>query len=253
MIHLYTCCYNEIKILPFVVDYWKQTVDFVYVYDNYSTDGSDKFLEQYDWIKVIKYDTKNKLNDYTLQNIKNNEWKKSKNIADFVIICDIDECVFCENFKGVLKEFNNDEVACIVPKMYNLISNDFPTYNEKYLMHTIVNRYYFDFWEDFEKDKHGLKSKLMIINPNKVSETNYKVGCYEYNPIFSGKLIETDIIRCYHLHDVGLYRKIIRFNERKQRMSDENINDHLSDFYFESPTKIINDFKYDLKNSKILF
>jgi hypothetical protein len=136
--------------------------------------------------------------------------------------------------------------------MYNLISTDFPDYNQNHLIHTIVNRYYFDLWEDFEKDKCGLKSKLMIINPNKVFETNYKVGCYEYNPVFSGKIIETDIIKCYHLHDVGLYRKIIRYNERKQRMGIENINDHLSDFYLDLPTKIINDFKYDLNNSKSL-
>jgi hypothetical protein len=126
--------------------------------------------------------------------------------------------------------------------MYNLISKEFPQHKEGVLMHNMVKRYYFDFWEDFETGKHGMKSKMLLFNPNKMQETNYKVGCYEQNPLCDGKIITTDDIRCYHLHDVGLYRKILRYKERKNRMSQENFRDNLSDFYLETPTKIISDF-----------
>ena len=37
---IYTLCYNEIRILPFVIDYWETYADRVIVYDNGSTDGS---------------------------------------------------------------------------------------------------------------------------------------------------------------------------------------------------------------------
>lgn len=251
MIHLYTCCYNEIEILPFVIDYWKKSVDFVFVYDNFSTDGSRELLSKYDWIKIIDYDSNNKLNDYKLLDIKNNEWKKSIGKTDYVIVCDIDECVYCEKLDNYLTKMKNEDIMGVIPNMYNLISNDFPKYNNK-LMHEIVKKYYFDMWEDFEKDKNGMKSKLMLFDPNKMEETNYKVGCYEFNPVGNGKIIKSDDIRCYHLHDVGLYRKIIRYNERSKRMSDENIKDHLSDFYLENVIKIIYDFKDDLKNAKDL-
>ena len=250
IIHLYTCCFNEIKILPFVVDYWKQTVDHVYVYDNFSNDGSYEFLTQYDWIDVIQYDSDNKLNDYILLDIKNNEWKKSRSKADFVIVCDLDECIYSKNLREDLLALKKLEVVGIIPNMYNLISKDFPQYDNNMLMHQLVNNYYFDKWEDFEKNKFGVKSKLQVFDPQKIIETNYKVGCYEYNPTFIGKIIKTDDICCYHLHDVGLYRKIHRYKERSNRMSNENIVDHLSDFYFETTSKIIKDFNYDLKNSK---
>ena len=251
-IHLYTCCYNEIKILPFVVDYWKRTVDRVYVYDNFSNDGSYEFLKQYDWIDVIRYDSDNKLNDYKLLDIKNNEWKKSRNVADYVIVCDLDECIYTENLKEVLTSLKESGVVGIIPNMYNLISLDFPEYNSNVLMHDIVDDYYFDMWEDFEPGKYGMKRKLNIFNPIKIKESNYKVGCYEYTPEFDGKIINTDDIRCYHLHDIGLYRKINRYKERANRMSDDNIRDHLSDFYLDKISDIINDFKYDLKRSNSL-
>jgi hypothetical protein len=99
MVHLYTCCYNEKEILPFVVDYWKNMVDCVFVYDNYSTDGSKEFLQQYDWITVIEYDSNNKLNDYVLLDIKNTKWKQSIGESDWVVVCDMDECLYCDNFK----------------------------------------------------------------------------------------------------------------------------------------------------------
>lgn len=251
MIHLYTCCYNEIKILPFVINYWKHMVDQVFVYDNYSTDGSRELLAKYDWIKVIDYDTNNQLDDYKLQEIKNNEWKKSIGKADFVIVCDIDECVYCDNVIDYLNKLKNENIIGVIPNMYNLISNDFPKYNKNFI-HNDIKKYYFNLWENFEEGKTGMKSKLMLFNPNKLKETNYKVGCYEFNPIGNGKIIKSDELRCYHLHDVGLYRKILRYKERARRMSDNNINDHLSDFYLESVTKIIQDFNNDLISAKDL-
>jgi hypothetical protein len=214
-------------------------VDHVFVYDNHSTDGSKEFLQQYTWIDVIDYDSDNKLNDYVLLDIKNTKWKQSVGKSNWVIVCDMDECLFCDNFQEQLEEFSRKNIVGVIPNMYNLISKEFPQYNKNKLLHDIVKKYYFDFWEDFEIGKSGMKSKMLMFNPNKMKETNYKVGCYEQNPICDGNIIASDNFRCYHLHDVGLYRKILRYKERKDRMSLENFTDHLSDFYLESPTKII--------------
>ena len=51
-IDVYTLCWNEMAILPFVIEAWKRFARHVYVFDNGSTDGSIEFLKRYDWITV---------------------------------------------------------------------------------------------------------------------------------------------------------------------------------------------------------
>lgn len=92
-VHLYSVCYNEIDILPFVIEYWKKFVSHAYIFDNGSTDGSVEFLNRFDWITVEHFDSDG-MDDDILKDIKNNCWKKSRGIADFVVVCDIDEILY---------------------------------------------------------------------------------------------------------------------------------------------------------------
>ena len=43
-IAVFTICYNEMYIAPFVVDYWKKYADHVYVLDDSSNDGTFEYL-----------------------------------------------------------------------------------------------------------------------------------------------------------------------------------------------------------------
>lgn len=93
---------------------------------------------------------------------------------------------------------------------------------------------------------------MLIFDPKRTKETNYKVGCYESSPEledgFSAE--ESSRILCMHLHDIGLSRKVKRYAERKSRISFLNVRDHLSDFYLEPPSLTVKDFEKDLKRSK---
>lgn len=92
-LYAYVVCWNEIDIAPFVVDYWKQYAEKVIVYDNGSTDGTIEYLKNYQWIEIRHFETTG-LDDTANMNIKNNCWKESKNIADFVVVSDFDECLY---------------------------------------------------------------------------------------------------------------------------------------------------------------
>ena len=61
----YVLCWNEMPILPFMIDYWKQIARKVIVIDNNSTDGTLDYLKAFDWIEVRPYpiETGNQLND----------------------------------------------------------------------------------------------------------------------------------------------------------------------------------------------
>lgn len=150
-----------------------------------------------------------------------------------------------------LQRLHQARVAAISPYMCNLISHDFPKCQSN-LVHQVVDHYYDDYWPSNDGPGRGLKRKMLVFDPSRVVETNYKVGCYESTPAIEDgySLAETNDILCMHLHDVGLARKIQRYSERRKRMSKVNIEEHLSDFYLESPSQTIADFTEDLKRSK---
>jgi len=50
-IHAYIIAWNEEKILPFTLDYYSKFCEKIYIYDNMSTDNSDKIYKKYE--KVI--------------------------------------------------------------------------------------------------------------------------------------------------------------------------------------------------------
>lgn len=248
---VYTFCYNEMPILPFVVQYWKLFATKVVVYDNESTDGSQAFLKSIPFIELRSYNTNRQLDDFKLQELKNSVWKESRGYADFVVVCDLDECIWSKNMDLALQRLHQARVAAISPYMCNLISHDFPKCQSS-LVHQVVDHYYDDYWPSNDGPGRGLKRKMLVFDPSRVVETNYKVGCYESTPAIEDgySLAETNDILCMHLHDVGLARKIQRYSERRKRMSKVNIEEHLSDFYLESPSQTIADFTEDLKRSK---
>lgn len=253
-IDIFTFCYNELKILPFVAQYWKNLgVRRVVVYDNESTDGSRQFIKDLPFAELRTYKTDNQLDDLKLLELKNTVWKESKD-ADFVIVCDLDECVWSDKPELAFQSLKQEKIAAVTTCMQNLISVGFPRFDEKKLMHEIVNRFHFDFWTPGDGPGFGPKKKMLIIDPKHVIETNYKVGCYESSPILEEgftNLTNSDLSRFkfFHFHDVGLARKLKRYAERKARMSKANIDGHLSDFYLDPPSETILDFYDDLEES----
>ena len=96
IIHYHAICWNEEVMLPYMFDHYKDFVSYFYIYDNYSNDDTEDIVNKHNHTKIIKYGSKDKLNDEEYLKIKNNVWKISRGKADYVIVCDIDE--FSYNF-----------------------------------------------------------------------------------------------------------------------------------------------------------
>lgn len=175
---VYTFCFNEESIIPFCIDYWKRFASKVIVYDNFSTDSSVEILSKEDFIEVRKWDTGGKLDDYAHTIMKNSVFKESADDADFICVCDMDECIFSDRLFERLEACN----GAIRPKFLNLISNIFPKYNGK-LIHNIVDRYIIDMWDNDDSrgvgrnPTRGEKRKLLLFNP-KVVQPVYGIGAY---------------------------------------------------------------------------
>ena len=118
-IHAYVVCWNEMNNIPFVVDYWKRFAERVIVYDNGSDDGSVEYLSQYPWIEVRQFKT-NGFDDTANMNIKNSCWKESIGIADFVVVSDLDECLYSPVLETELDYMKANDITICGPRQYAL-------------------------------------------------------------------------------------------------------------------------------------
>ena len=185
-------CYNEIKILPFALEYWKRIAGHAIVYDNGSTDGSVEYLlKQNDFVelKSFRYKEDNKINDEELRNFKNNIWKEYKDKYDWVIVCDIDEFLYIKNVDEFLYNLENNNIALVKPQGYQLISIYFPDTNIPDLLHNEL--------------KYGVRDKMfdkcVMFNTHKVEEINFDYGCHKCHPkIIDGAIYQKNDIYLFH-------------------------------------------------------
>ena len=118
-IHVYVVCWNEMDNIPFGVDYWKRFAERVIVYDNGSDDGSVEYLSQYPWIEVRQFKT-NGFDDTANINIKNSCWKESIGIADFVVVSDLDECLYSPVLESEFDYMKANDITICGPRQYAL-------------------------------------------------------------------------------------------------------------------------------------
>lgn len=209
-IDLYTLCWNEMDILPFVVDYWKRLlITKAVVYDNGSTDGSVEYLKQFDWIEVRHFETNGK-NNTIQRDLKNTIWKQSKDKADFVIVCDIDECLYIKDNK-VFEKMKEEGYTTCAPKWYDFISEKIPVYTEGKLLHEISPKAY-----------KG-SGKVIILDPNKISDSGFDVGSHHCNAKGIVKKYEGDDVYVLHInHHLSLDYLIEKYKIFNERLSDED-------------------------------
>lgn len=218
--------YNHLDIFPFVYDYWKRFADHIYVFDNGSNDGSlENFKKYEDFITVTDFShmTGGKLNDIVNIGIKNQYWKRLKNDYDYIMICDFDEALYCDDLDRILDICDEQQIGMIYPKYCESISEEWVDHVDDKLYHelnpychnkdntTILNK----------KDFNDVR--MFIINPKIVIETNYFPG-QNINKAVStnNKLAKINNIYVFHLHYLGLDHAKKIHETNKATLSDAN-------------------------------
>ena len=244
VIHGHVLCWNEVEIIPFVLDYWKRIgVDKLYVYDNGSTDGSLDEFKKYDWIEVIPFESKDgKTDEFLLTELRNREWKKSKGVADWVIVSDFDEVPYCPyNFKEELAKWDEEGVTVIRTIMFTVVADNFPEYNPERLLHM---------GEGLRFVAEPQMTKTLIFNPNRIEDMHYALGAHTCSPVGEGKCLEfPENIIFFHLKHLGkdyCVRKSMRLYENLREDIKEGgiIDSHykkLAENYDEEIKKLFKD------------
>lgn len=202
-IDVYTVCRNEIKIVPFFIDYWRTLSDDVkvHVYDGFSWDGTRDLLSKYDWIEIIDSEkTSHGLNNIENIRIKNSCWKGSS--ADFVMVCDFDETIFSydvDTLRDELQYMKDNGYTILAPLSFNLISDDLPKYQEGKLLHEIVKTGFNDsVWE----------SKPILFSPKEITDINYVLGAHSANPKGNVKWYQSDSLFLIHANFLGVKYRV---------------------------------------------
>lgn len=234
-VDVFTLCYNEMDIIPFVIDYWKRFARHVYVFDNGSTDGSVEYLNEFGWISVMPFYSDG-LNDARYLDIKNNAWKISD--ADFVVVCDMDECLYHEDIMGVLQYMKDNNQSISPTAFLNTVSIDF---HEKPADGTLYHEI------DGVRISNNVKlgDKCLLFNPRMISEISYEPGAHICHPAGNVLLYDRqneDPIMTVHIKNLSLNKTLERLHMYRSRLSDINKINKWGGHYEYSDDKVKKDF-----------
>jgi hypothetical protein len=187
VIHLYTICWNEERMLPFFFKYYDKFVDRYIFFDDKSDDRTIELINNHPRAEVRPFPESN--NDsfvLSAQSVHNNCWKESRGHADWVIITAVDEFLYHPDLINFLIKCKSEKVTAIPALGYQMLSEVFPDNNSDLIMNV----------------PHGAAchpfNKLSLFDPSEITETNYQVGRHETNPVGNIKYPKHDELLNLH-------------------------------------------------------
>ncbi len=243
-IELYTMIYNEERILPYFIDHYRNFVKKFIFYDNESTDGSVKLIQESGVEHEIRpFKSGNTQDDFIFLDIKNNSWKKSrgKNV-DYIIICDCDELIYHNDMKEFLKGAKNMGVTLFKPEGFDMVSIKFP--DPINVNGSITNQI-----------KTGVKSTLLdkcaMFSPDKITEINFGFGCHTASPV-GDVLMSQYELKMLHYKNISLEYTLDKKNISKGRVPEEYAKAGIAKHYFYPDEEFIAKVNDKLENAVIV-
>jgi len=243
IVHAYFLCYNEETILPHLIRHYLTFCDKVTIVDNHSTDKSKEIVESFPNTEFIVFDSENEFNDHSNIEVKNNVWKKSIGVADYVILGDTDEFLYHKDMKKFISNCYNSNITVIIPEGYHMIADlDFTLEPNDNV---------------FKLIKDGIREpvldKPMMFDCNKIKEINYSYGAHFAKPEGEVKILKGKELKMLHYKFLGIENFVYRNAMRRERLSGFNKKYNLGLHYLYSDKENREDyFKHLIKRTKIL-
>ena len=240
IVHAYFLCFNEEYILPHLLRYYSSFCEKIYILDNQSTDNSVMIINSFPNTEIITWESNNEVRDDLYLNLKNNVWKKSIGISDYVIVGDADEFLYHEDMVKFLTLSKQRNFTIFRPEGYHMIGD------EDLILDKNDNL--------LEKVKFGIKGnsndKLMLFDCNKIKEINYSFGCHQANPVGEVVMCSDPKLKMLHYKYLGLYDFIPKQKLRGDRLSQFNRNYGLGSYYLFTAEKHKEEYKTFIEKRK---
>ena len=215
-VHLYATCWNEIRLLGFFFRHYDSIVQRYVIFDEGSTDGSLDFLRGHPKVELRRF-VRNDPDSFVLSELElfNNCWKESRGfrgspVADWVIICNIDEHIVHPDLGGYLSKCLETGITALPALGYQMFVEEFPRPGE----HLCETR------------THALPDptdcKLVVFSPTAIKEINFAVGGHAAQPI--GRVIvparEELLLQNYQI--LGIDYTLERFAELRSGLGQSD-------------------------------
>lgn len=204
---LLTITYNEEKLLPFFIDYYKRYVDKMIFYDGMSTDNSLNIINSYKNlvdIEISDFYNRDDADEELFLEIKNNQWKQYKDEYDYVLIVDVDEIIYYPN-EFIIDVMRTNGYTIIKPNGYSMISL------EDKDVRTIRTGF-----------RDIMYDKCCLFNMKEIQEINYLPGAHKCNPVGNIKYFEHPDLKLLHYKYIGLENHLKRTKMNRERLSPQN-------------------------------
>lgn len=171
-IHVYLLCFNEAYIIESVIDYYAKFCSKIFILDNKSTDNSVALAKKNSKVLIHSWSSDGIVDDEKHIKIKSEIYKShsrlggpnTTEVADWVIVADMDEILFHPRLTEVLSKHKEDSIT--VPKV---IGYDMYGKNELNSNISLIKQY-----------KFGVRSevfdKRIIFNPD--FDMTYSLGAH---------------------------------------------------------------------------
>ena len=240
-------CKNEMDILPFVRKYWERISADVVVYDNGSTDGSIEYLSALPYVTIRHFDSDGQ-NDVIQKQVKEQAYLEYKNDYDIIIITDLDEIFYFDDFKAVSEAFIDGGYNILMTPIISLCEDFKPPFSEDKYLHQLCHKFYkqrmnhMKGFDDF--------SKLSIFNTKVTDKVEMSVGQHYVKTSPDMKIMLSN--NGFNLHiDKGFgldYKYKVR-QRMYANLSDTNKRYGMAIEYADSYEKLEREYKNNQKNS----
>ena len=216
-LHSYILNYNGEILLPYILQHYSIFSDRIFLLDNYSTDKSREIASKFPKVTIFNLEPEGR-HDYTeIMNVKNHFWKRSRGIADWVAIVDLDELISHPTLLTVLDETKTNGYGIIKCVGYNMVSNTPPSGIAPIIQQIQMGK------------RAANYDKAALFRPDEV-DINYGDGCHNFYPTGNTKTVP-DIVKILHYKYLGIDYLCARNEMTVGRIQDSTTKNAGSHFF----------------------
>jgi hypothetical protein len=190
-VHLYALCWNEERMLPFFFRHYDALVDRYLIFDNKSSDRSRELLEVHPRVTLDRFEFQGSFLE-AARSFYDNCWKASRGIADWVLVCNVDEHLDHPNLASYLGSCTRQGITLIVPEGYEMVSREFPEGKASLCQQVRTGAR----WARLDKPQ--------LFSPDHVREINFESGRHTARPEGLVKCPDKTEVRLLHYKYLGL-------------------------------------------------